>query len=221
MRLYHFLNGKYGLEAVRTRRLKVSRLNNLNDPLEFSYFVGGTPEARSGMEYVIQDLAGRCRLLCLSEDFSNPVMWSHYADRHRGICLGFEVPEGETLWKVKYKKLHDVQRFARGLTPLSSKDVKWLYATKHESWAYERERRMFLDLSEVVCEVVCGEELFFTPFAPLMTLKEVIVGVDACKKEITRADIDTAIGDLHDVAVCRARPMQRKFGIERDPEPFV
>ncbi len=25
--------------------------------------------------------------------WSNPVIWAHYGDKHRGLCLGFEVPE--------------------------------------------------------------------------------------------------------------------------------
>ena len=29
-------------------------------------------------------------------------MWSHYADRHEGICLGFEIPK-ELLSKVSYQ----------------------------------------------------------------------------------------------------------------------
>ncbi|MFC6520321.1 DUF2971 domain-containing protein [Undibacterium arcticum] len=28
-------------------------------------------------------------VMCLSEDKNNKLMWSHYADSHRGICIGF------------------------------------------------------------------------------------------------------------------------------------
>jgi hypothetical protein len=27
-------------------------------------------------------------------------MWSHYGDRHKGICLGFDVPDNEFTRKV-------------------------------------------------------------------------------------------------------------------------
>jgi hypothetical protein len=30
-------------------------------------------------------------LLCFGADWSSSVMWSHYADKHKGICLGFDV----------------------------------------------------------------------------------------------------------------------------------
>ena len=34
MRLYHFINADYAVEAVGLRRLKISRLDKLNDPFE-------------------------------------------------------------------------------------------------------------------------------------------------------------------------------------------
>ena len=34
MRVYKFLNAKYGLEALKNRRLKIARISDLNDPFE-------------------------------------------------------------------------------------------------------------------------------------------------------------------------------------------
>ena len=30
-------------------------------------------------------------MLCFSEDWKEPVMWAHYGDKHRGICVGFNL----------------------------------------------------------------------------------------------------------------------------------
>jgi len=46
----------------------------------------------------LNDIAG---VMCFSSTWKNPVMWSHYADQHRGICLGFEVPDVYRK-KIKY-----------------------------------------------------------------------------------------------------------------------
>lgn len=35
MRLYHFTSQKFGLLALKDRRLKIARINELNDPFEF------------------------------------------------------------------------------------------------------------------------------------------------------------------------------------------
>ena len=31
-------------------------------------------------------------VLCFSRGWHNPLLWSHYGDKHRGVCLGFDVP---------------------------------------------------------------------------------------------------------------------------------
>ena len=35
MRLHYFSNAEYGLLTIRRRRLKLARINELNDPFEF------------------------------------------------------------------------------------------------------------------------------------------------------------------------------------------
>ena len=37
------------------------------------------------------EVARRWGVLCFSEDKSDVLQWSHYADRHQGMCLGFDV----------------------------------------------------------------------------------------------------------------------------------
>ena len=34
MRLYHFINKKYGLESLSLKRLKIAQIDKLNDPFE-------------------------------------------------------------------------------------------------------------------------------------------------------------------------------------------
>lgn len=41
---------------------------------------------------------------CLSEKNDSILMWSYYGDKHRGVCIEFEVPEDKShLFKVEYK----------------------------------------------------------------------------------------------------------------------
>src|SRR5207253_3097370 len=28
-------------------------------------------------------------ICCFSEEYNNPLLWSHYGDQHRGICIGY------------------------------------------------------------------------------------------------------------------------------------
>ena len=49
MRVYKFLNCKYGLRALRERRLKISEVRSLNDPFDLLPFDLSDPELRNGV----------------------------------------------------------------------------------------------------------------------------------------------------------------------------
>lgn len=33
-------------------------------------------------------------LLCFSTNWTNPLLWSHYGEKHTGVCLGFNLKKG-------------------------------------------------------------------------------------------------------------------------------
>src|SRR5690606_19700292 len=43
-------------------------------------------------------------IVCLAERLNCPLMWSHYGDQHKGVCIGYSVPDraAESLHKVSY-----------------------------------------------------------------------------------------------------------------------
>ncbi len=101
MRLYHFINKHYGLKDLREKRLKIARIMELNDPFEFLGVGLSDSKLRKAMETIKQDIANECGLLCFSKSWGNPVQWSHYADGHQGLCLGFDVLD-KFLDKINY-----------------------------------------------------------------------------------------------------------------------
>ena len=101
MRVYHFTNAKYGLEDINLRRLKVARISELNDPFELMAPIFSGAETRETWGDFRRRADGEIGLLCFSKSWRNPVQWSHYADKHRGICMGFEVPDAKVS-PVKY-----------------------------------------------------------------------------------------------------------------------
>ena len=42
-------------------------------------------------------------LLCFSRNWTHPLLWSHYASKHEGICLGFDLKRGSELQEVQYE----------------------------------------------------------------------------------------------------------------------
>ena len=101
MRVYYFIRKKYGLENLTKKRLKVARIDYLNDPFEFMAVDLSDRDFRLGVEKMKRDLSKDFGILCFSKFWDNPVQWTHYADRHKGLCLGFDVPD-EYLAKINY-----------------------------------------------------------------------------------------------------------------------
>ena len=61
------------------------------------------PENRRVMQELKAHYNEEIGLLCFSKNWDNPVQWAHYADKHRGLCLGFDVVDS-FLAEVKYKE---------------------------------------------------------------------------------------------------------------------
>ena len=102
MKLYYFTNAEYGLSDLREKHLKIARINQLNDPFEFMSADLSNDDLRKGIEALKEYHNGIIGLLCFSKNWDNPVQWAHYADKHKGLCLGFDVASSLCI-KVDYK----------------------------------------------------------------------------------------------------------------------
>lgn len=99
--VYHYISARYGLEGIQKRRLKISRIMELNDPFEFLGVNLKDRKFRKLISETKQELSKSKGLLCFSKTWRNPVLWGHYADKHKGLCLGFEIASN-LLGKVEY-----------------------------------------------------------------------------------------------------------------------
>ena len=93
-------------------------------------------------EQMIERRNQQVRVYCLSERNDDILMWAHYADKHGGVCLQFQVVQN-TLFSdarsVEYTKKYPViNRFA------STKEEQFqaCLLTKSCHWAHEKERRI-------------------------------------------------------------------------------
>ncbi|MCA6969225.1 DUF2971 domain-containing protein [Pectobacterium carotovorum] len=122
------------------------------------------------------------RVYCLTSKPDNLLMWSHYANNHRGICLEFDTKNAVfgSAWKVEY---HDEYPYTLWD---DNYDVMRTALTKAKCWAYEGEYRI-LPKTECVnnflshqLRVNSDNKLSF----PSDALKSVIVGCKANYEEI-------------------------------------
>ncbi|KLV52803.1 DUF2971 domain-containing protein [Citrobacter sp. MGH104] len=169
MRVYYLTSAEYAISNIALNRLKISRYQELNDPFELIAADLSDRKIRREIRAIKKEIEQRQGIICFSKSWSNPLLWGHYADKHRGIALGFDIPRS-MLHEVDYKK---------GLSPITidnCKDkayIEKLSLTKFEQWEYEAERRLHIDLRELNDEA----GLYFESFSDSLKLKQVILGV--------------------------------------------
>ena len=163
---------KWAREALKLRRLKLSLLDDMNDPFELLAVSLVDRQDRVDFPRLRKELSQEIGVLCFSRSWNNPVLWSHYGDRHHGLCLGFDVPD-HALTEVNYQ----LERFTandgdRSNETLVKELSDKLLTTKFEHWRYEEEIRVVLRLAGMTPE----SGLFFVPFSSGLCLREVITG---------------------------------------------
>ncbi|GBR14457.1 DUF2971 domain-containing protein [Gluconobacter frateurii] len=92
-------------------------------------------------------------IFCLSECNSNILMWSHYAENHKGVCLEYSIKEtpSNMLEKVEYTDIRPkFEPF--GFIPQYKVDKKVdlmrdILSKKAETWSYEKEWRYFVKIN--------------------------------------------------------------------------
>jgi hypothetical protein len=102
---YGMSKGKFfGMTRADTIRL-VKRFTNFKTEGEaYSAFVnfikakiGNPPSNPEDLFSQLQEQIASVGIFSLSEICDDLLMWSHYADSHKGLCLGFEVTDGSSL----------------------------------------------------------------------------------------------------------------------------
>ncbi len=213
MRLYHFVNRKYGLANLAKRQLKIARWNDLNDPFELAGAIFADKDLRKEMRRIKDEIHAAMGMLCFSKNWKNPVQWSHYADNHRGICLGFDIHDN-LLQEVDYVTervectLADIQKSSDKETHKNLIHV--MMTTKYVDWRYEQEVRVFSMLKNE------NDGLFFQNFDQDLVLREIIVGA---RSDVSRADIAQALGaNVQGIDVCKARLGFNRFEIVKNQD---
>lgn len=208
MRLYHFLSRKYGLLALQQRRLKIARISELNDPFEFLGWNLRDKDVRASIRKWKNDRDREVGIVCFSRKWSNPLLWGHYAEKHHGIVIGFDVPDDSGAYHpVKYR---EERLSVPANRVLAEADLDDLLLTKFTAWRYESEYRCFSRLADSVQE----GGLYFERFTDRLRPAEVIVGD---RSTISRAELAETLGDLQpQITVYKARPAFGTFNVVRN-----
>ena len=166
MLVYHFLSAQHALDDITRKRIRISRIDELNDPFELWCSAQEDRRVRVALRNYKKEMSGRFGLLCFSNNWHNPLLWSHYADKHRGICIGFEVGS-KFLAPVTY-----VSKRMPLQMPPTEESSKQLLFTKYRDWSYEGESRVWVRLDKF--DTATGH--YFYDFDHQLKLREVVAG---------------------------------------------
>ncbi len=91
---------------------------------------------------------------CFSKTYKENLMWSHYANFHKGVCIGFNYNGlrktfGFSPSEVKYKKNFNKKDYCKN----EMDALEYLINTKSKIWKYEKEIRLrtFEETSSIDC----------------------------------------------------------------------
>jgi hypothetical protein len=175
MKLYHFTNAEHGLAALRDQRIKIALINELNDPFELIPMNLTDKVERRNFKAFKRLVAKSYGLVCFSTSRRNPVMWSHYADKHQGVALEFQVSD-ENAFIVNYEPdriSFDFEHVIENQS-FSEADLNQLFSTKYKDWSYESEVRLLAPLSNADFD----NEMYFERFNNEMELTGIVLGAE-------------------------------------------
>lgn len=123
-----FVESKFPQDPPAEQLVKISKLMSV--------------DALQGMRADVQNDVDRAGITCFSKVRDDILMWAHYADKHKGLCLEFDGSAncnffGEAL-PVEYEDFTPVP-----LGEDSMKAMTRIILTKSKHWSYEREYRIF------------------------------------------------------------------------------
>jgi len=153
--LYRYLDAAAALKTIEFRSFRISKIKELNDPFERRLgFNGYAPEREAELtawsEAVLERQNKKYGVICYSATSKDPILWSHYADKHSGVAFEIRRRKDEMLKEIKYlptRSTIDINEYNR-LRNSSDKLREYLKPIaasltekKSPSWQYEQEYR--------------------------------------------------------------------------------
>lgn len=93
------------------------------------------------------DTVSKLGICCFSQKMDSLLMWSHYGDKHRGVCLTFDIMADSELfssiYSLEYPLLYPKYNWPKDQDKFHS--LRFLIATKSKEWEYEDEIRVVKD----------------------------------------------------------------------------
>jgi hypothetical protein len=224
--LYRFLDSDGALKTLVAGKFRVGLVSKFNDPFEWRL---GCPENSTLVEKKsVEELNSERQrsseswmgVLCFSDSFSIPVLWSLYADKHRGVAFEVKYPwPVDHLQKMTYfaeRPVLDFNRLREIGPDETTRDqyflelIHRLMINKSPGFSFEREYRLQIDLKDLNrCQHSEGN---FEWQLPDKSLSRVILGF-CCPLDETVVRKLLDMNGFTETGVVRAKMCQETYSI--------
>ena len=151
-------NFRFFADIILKQRLFAALYSDLNDPMEGRYLYHGSQSMDKDVERILNGKKNKVRIVSLSRNQDNELMWAHYANGHRGVAVGVEVNKAH--YDVRPIIYDGILSFGTAGWSTKAEDI---LMHKNEIWSYEEEERIFITNGEFanvrIREVVCGRKM--------------------------------------------------------------
>lgn len=143
MILYKFRsiqNITFVLDIIKNKRFYASPFRTLNDPMEgiFNYDRRLSKEDKAS---IVSEKEKR-RICSFSKSLSHPLLWAHYADGFKGVCVETKVNKSEhySISEINYSPYRPF--IETNCLPHAIDWADWILSHKNDYWSYEEEVRL-------------------------------------------------------------------------------
>lgn len=148
--LYKYVSLSRVVDILDNHRLFLSAGTNFNDPFEIT--------VTDKKKHTVRHIEG-LHILSLTNSYRNKLIWSHYTDSHKGVCLTVKVPN-RLVYPICYstKRIYedsDIDNIISSSIKIAKKSVdkdfsalsenKKIAYIKDKKWLYEKEYRIVFD----------------------------------------------------------------------------
>lgn len=140
------------VKSILNEQLWLSHTNSFNDPVDPS--IKQFKKYKEDYDYLLDSI----KIGCLTTKNDNTLMWSHYADKHRGICIEYDIgkiyeKDNLIINKVNYNipiitnksiadnEILEIDNINRLIELFSLKSNEWKYEKEYRILYYDKERK--------------------------------------------------------------------------------
>lgn len=209
--------------ALKTMRIIRDKLTREEVMKELGEVIQDMPKfltsIRNDLNSKLQASLTSMRVLCVTEDKDNLVMWSHYADKHSGVVIRLQCidaidngllvaePANYTNTMPVIVGLDELVQHVTGENTIDlTKSIPNIWYTKSKHWAYEKEWRIAMP------EPTAGSNLYNDYEEDPQVFGAVYMGCRSSKEDQDEI-LSFLTGELEHVELYRAHKQGSSFGL--------